>query len=302
MKSTLKLGLRKAFHACLGVIPPADRAAVSQYLQGGLIQAQHRLLSMAYQERVRAGHPLPSFQDAAFQQLSQNGEDGILLMLFAVLGTRSRIAVEMCVESGIECNSANLVVNHGWSALLFDGDERKLAVGRKFYSRVAGVRTCPPRLVRAWITAENANTLIEENGIRGEVDLLSLDLDGVDYWIWNAIAVIQPRVVVLEYNNLWKAEDAVTVPYRAEFAAEFGPDGPEYAGASLAAFQKLGLAKGYRLVGIDPSGVNAFFLRNSEGLQWFPEVSVSECLTHPFAVRSHKERWPRIKDKAWQRV
>ena len=78
-------------------------------------------------------------------------------------------------------------------------------------------RRLPPTLVHAWITAENVNELIKKNGISGEVDLLSIDMDGVDFWIWKAITCIIPRVVVLEYNNRWGADQSVTVPYVSDF-------------------------------------------------------------------------------------
>jgi hypothetical protein len=57
------------------------------------------------------------------------------------------------------------------------------------------------------------DSLITANGIKGEIDLLSLDIDGVDYWIWNAIEAISPRVVVAEIQAIWGTEASVTVPY-----------------------------------------------------------------------------------------
>jgi hypothetical protein len=94
----------------------------------------------------------------------------------------------------------------------------------------------------------------------------------------------------------------VTVPYRPDFSAGFGPSGPDYAGASLAAWDKLAAEKGYRLVGIEPSGVNAFFIRNGLGEDLFPRVSVASCLDHPFARRSRAERLPGVQDRHWERV
>src|SRR4030095_9096566 len=89
----------------------------------------------------------------------------------------------------------------------------------------------PPKFVHAWITAENADALVTGNGRSGEVDLLSLDMDGVDYWIWDAISSTLPRVVIAEVQVMWGAERAVTVPYRSDFRAEFFDKYPIYGGA-----------------------------------------------------------------------
>src|SRR5262245_52653000 len=132
---------------------------------------------------------------------SQTDEDGILLYLFAIVGTTNRRAVEICAGHGMECNTANLVLNHGWHALWVDGDPVLVETGKAFYSRSRRTRVFPPTFVHAWVTRDSVNELLTSNGFVGEIDLLSLDLDGVDYWIWKAITVVEPRVVVLEYND-----------------------------------------------------------------------------------------------------
>jgi hypothetical protein len=143
----------------------------------------------------------------------------------------------------------------------------------------------------AWITKNNINELIETNGFSGEVDLLSIDIDGVDYWIWRAITCIQPRLVVVEYNNRWTANESVTVPYEAEFQGRGATVmGEGYFGASLPAFVKLGLEKGYRLVGANSIGTNAFFMRNDIGRDFFPEVTAESCLSSEYAIHQQRNR------------
>src|SRR4029077_13460873 len=112
-------------------------------------------------------------------------------------------------------------------------------------------------------------------GFEGEIDLLSLDIDGIDYWVWNAIECIQPRVVVLEFNQGLGATKAVTVPNKPDFVYDWNHS--YYGGASLPAFIKLGRKKGYRLVGTETTGVNAFFVRSDIGTAFFPEVPISKC-------------------------
>lgn len=247
-------------------------------------QCSQLQLALHYRDLLATNRPLPAFGDVEFRCFSQNGEDGILLLLFAALGTTTKIAVEICASNGIECNAANLIVNHGWTALLIDGDEEQLKEGRRFYARCPTTALHPPTLARAWITTENVNQVLQENGISGEIDLLSLDMDGVDYWIWRAIDVIQPRVVVLEYLSPMGPERSLTVPYEAEFRSGL----QQFRGASLMAFVKLGREKGYRLVGTQRYGFNAFFLRSDVGADLFPEISPSACFAHP-----HAQRWMR---------
>jgi hypothetical protein len=164
------------------------------------------LLAHNFRNAIRRGDNLPDFSDVEFSSYSQNGEDGIILLIFSVIGAKSKRVVEICAGDGIECNAANLIINHGWSGLLFDGNADLIKQGKLFFEKPTGahrLRRLPPTLVHAWITTENVNNLISENGFSDEIDLLSLDMDGVDYWIWKAIKCVSPRVVVLEYNNRW---------------------------------------------------------------------------------------------------
>ena len=234
-----------------------------------------RLLYWKYRDLARGGGAPPSFDEVGFRAYSQTNEDGILLYLFALLGTTDRRVVELCVEEGIECNAANLIVNHGWVGLLFDGSERNIAAARRFYARCRDTWIKPPDLVSAWITAENVNTLLQTHGFTGEVDLLSIDIDGMDYWIWKAIECLRPRVIVVEYSNGFDPGQAVVCPYDADFGRAGKPLGQ--AGASLAALVALGRAKGYRLVGCNQFAFNAFFVRAGLAPDLLPEVSAAAC-------------------------
>lgn len=241
-------------------------------------QGTQVLLRLKYQEMLRRNDPLPAFDDIQFRGYSQNGEDGILLYIFSLIGTTNKKVVEICVQDGTECNSANLIINHGWRGLLFDGSEQNIAAGRDFYARHKDTWVSPPTLVQAWITRDNVNQLISEHGFAGEIDLLSVDIDGNDYWIWKAIECIQPRVVVVEHNSLGGAVASVTIPYREDFVADLTTGPPYYLGATLPAFVKLGREKGYRLVGGERLGFNAFFVRKGVAEDCLPELSAQECV------------------------
>lgn len=266
-------------------------------------QVAQVLLSLKYKGLLDQQAALPRFEDVEFRVFSQNGEDGILLYIFSLIGTTNKKCIEICAEDGIQCNTANLIVNHGWIGLLFDGSRRNIKRGERFYERCADTGIWPPTLVQAWISAENVNRLISANGFGGEIDLLSLDIDGNDYWVWKAIECIHPRVVVLEYNPLLGPDLTVTIPYKADFVAEAEDlRHTNYYGASLAAFVKLGIQKGYRLVGCERLGYNAFFIRNDIGQDIFPEVSSSTCFEHPYAQYATNVRRTKIVEKKWIEV
>jgi hypothetical protein len=243
------------------------------------------------------------FDDIGFKCHSQNSEDGILLYIFAIIGTSNKIAVEICAGNGIECNAANLVINHGWSALLFDGSAANIAQGQEFYRINPRTANRPPCLIQAWITRDNINGLIRNNGVTGEIDLLTIDVDGNDYWIWNAIDVISPRVVIVECQaNNWGADRAVTIPYREDFVADFSEGGSTYCGASLPAFVKLGKQKGYRLIGVEHYGFNAFFLRDDINSPHFPEKSAAACLEKVFKTFPRIPPGPSFLNRPWVEI
>jgi hypothetical protein len=114
----------------------------------------------------------------------------------------------------------------------------------------------------AFVDADNVNRLLIENGMQGDIGLLSIDIDGVDYWVWKAINAVSPEIVICEYNGLFGSRARVTVPYDARFDRTQKHYSWLYAGASLAALEHLGQQKGYTLVGTSSGGNNAFFIRN----------------------------------------
>ncbi len=255
-----------------------------------------------YREMIHRGAPLPSFEDIEFRAFSQNGEDGILLFIFGLIGMGNRRSVEVCAGDGTQCNTANLIVNHGWSGLMFDGNAEAVQTGLSFYAKLGDTVHHPPKFVNAWITRENINELIQKNGFEGPVDLFSLDLDGVDYWVWEALEVIRPRVVIAEIQCVWGAERAVTVPYRQEFRAQFIDKFGVYSGASLPAFVKLARRKGYRLVGVQRLGFNAVFIEDGVGEDLLPEVNIESCVDLPFVTWAKRELLPKVEKLEWVEV
>jgi hypothetical protein len=260
-------------------------------------------LSLKYKEMLANGLSLPGFEEVGFRAYSQNDEDGILWYIFSLIGVTNKHVVDLGAGYAVlGSNVANLIINHGWIGLLVDGSQTRIRAGRAFYKSCPDTWLCPPKLVASRITQENVNSILIENGFSGEIDLLSLDIDGIDYWVWKAIDCVKPRVVVVEYQPIWGPERAVTIPYDPDFQATYDDASSEYYGASLAAFVGLSTEKGYRLVGCNRYGNNAFFVRADVDESILPGIPPVECFKHPYARLGTKERLPEVVDLDWAEV
>lgn len=175
---------------------------------------------------------------------SQNGEDGIIEAIFAKVGTTNRYFVEFGSGDTHECNTLYLSRWKGWKGLWMDA----------MYLDKRG------RVKQERITAENIQALFEKYQVPNVFDLLSIDIDGNDYWAWKAITAYEPRVVVIEYNATVPPHESKTIPYDPNYMWDGATN---YFGASVLALKKLGEQKGYVLVGCDNSGTNAFFVHQS---------------------------------------
>jgi len=267
--------------------------------------ASQLALQMQFRSLVASGAPLPSLRDVGFQVYSQSDEDGILLFLFTLLRPQTRKSIEICAGNGIECNTANLIINHGWSGLLVDGNAALVEQGRRFYAKHKATYVLPPLFEHAWITRENVNAFLKTKSVTGEMDLLSLDLDGIDYWVWEALDAISPRIVVLEFNPLLGPERSATIPYSEKFDTfhhPTAPDGsPNYYGASLTALVKLSDKKGYRLIGCNRWCYNAFFVKK-EFLVELPTVSPGDCFRQSAPIPDASERFETVRNLPWVEI
>jgi hypothetical protein len=270
----IKRLLKKVRHFFIAPVLEALRAQQDAKGRGFQI-----LLALKYKEMLRNRVPLPSFDEVGFRVYSDNEEDGILLYIFSLIGMTNKKVVDIGSGAVQGSNSANLIVNHGWVGLLIEGNERAIEAARNFYSACPDTKNYPPLLVHAWVTAENINAKISEHGFAGEIDLLSIDIDGIDYWM--------------------------SIPYRPDFKRsdyDVNVRDPLYAGASLPAFIKLGKQKGYRLVGCNRYGYNAFFVRSDLGMECLPRVPVESCFKHPWNVYGMENLFPEVQDMDWVEI
>jgi len=209
------------------------------------------------QALTNAGRTIAQLEDAEFQVFSQRGEDGILQYITSRVEIPHRIFIEFGVEDYTESNTRFLLMNNNWSGLILDGDKSNIRFIRSdfIYWKYDITARC------SFITAENINQLISDYTDCKDIGLLSVDVDGNDYWIWEAITVIRPRIIVCEYNSAFGPDLNVSVPYAADFVRGNAHYSHLYFGASLGAFCSLAEKKGYDFIGVAGAGVNAFFVR-----------------------------------------
>ena len=197
----------------------------------------------------------PGLEQFEYSIYSQNGEDGILRHLYNEIGFGSKTFLEFGFE-GTQNNSLRLILFEGFRGTYLDGSKIRVAQFKRA-ARIFGIPGVAA--FRVFLTRENLVETLCRVGTPEEIDLLSIDVDGNDYWFWEAITSVSPRIVVIEYNASLGPDLSLTVPYDPSFHC---PDFNFYHGASLVALERLGKRKGYSLVGCDSRGVNAFFVRN----------------------------------------
>lgn len=216
--------------------------------------------------------PAADIHGAEFRVFSQWGEDGILQHLLRHVSVSRNIFVEFGIENYTESNTRYLLVNNNWAGLVIDGSSENIAFLKNdeiYWRHNLKAET-------AFITRDNINDLIRQNGISGEIGLLSIDIDGNDYWVWESMDVVTPSLIVAEYNARFGPERAVTVPYDAGFVRTAAHHSNIYYGASLAALCSLGKRKGYSFVGSNTAGSNAFFVRSELRPPELPELTAAE--------------------------
>src|SRR5690606_10522146 len=146
-----------------------------------------------------------------------------------------------------------------------------------------------------FVTRDNINRILREHGVTGEIGLLSIDIDGMDYWIWEAITEVSPAIVVIEYNHRFGAERAVTVPYEENFDRRETHPSLVYYGASLKALEQLGDTKGYVLVGCGRAGLNAFFVRRDLLPSAMKAMTAEEAFKGGQFCEAHDQHGNRVK-------
>lgn len=213
---------------------------------------QGRILSELHRDKA-----FSRLSDYEFKVFSQWGEDGIIQFLVSNLKIGNKTFIEFGVETFFESNCRYLMMKDNWRGFVIDGSSRNLArLQRSYFFHLYDLRS---RV--AFITRDNIRALLDESEFDKDVGILSVDIDGVDYYVLGQLDQWRPCILIVEYNALFGKERAVSVPYAPDFVRSRQHHSNLYYGASLAAFDCLAKNRGYALVGVNGAGSNAFFVR-----------------------------------------
>lgn len=227
---------------------------------------------------------LDGLKEIEFCAFSQWGEDGIIDWLVSNIEGIAPSFVEFGVGNYKESNTRLLIQLQNWKGLILDGSQEHIKNIQKeeLYWRHDLQAKC------AFIDKDNINQLIEDAGFSGELGLLSVDIDGNDYWVWQGINVVNPMIVVCEYNAILGDKHELTVPYKKDFQRSKAHQSLLYFGASLQALIQLGKEKGYKFIGTASNGCNAFFVR--EDCFKTIEDKFNSIWIYPLAAREARDK------------
>jgi hypothetical protein len=225
-----------------------------------------------------------TIQDYEFQVFSQFGDDGIIQFLINNIKVYNNNFVEFGVENYEEANSRFLLECYNWKGLVIDSDLNniKYIKNKNYYWRNQ------LSAVADFITKKNINQILKKNNFTGNIGILSIDIDGNDYWIWEEITIINPSIVIIEYNARFGYEESLSIPYIENFDRKKRKESMIYYGASLTALTKLAKQKNYSLVCTNSNGNNAYFIKKElidKKHNLIKENSPQEC----FNLNSFKE-------------
>lgn len=211
-----------------------------------------------------------NLEDIEFKVYSQWGEDGIIEYLVSKIPIENKFFIEFGVENYNESNTRFLMMNRNWSGLVIDGTKENVEyIQNRDYFWKYNLTA-----VHSFITKENINNLISDSlnslSIDKNIGLLSVDIDGVDYWILNEIACIDPSIIICEYNGLFGNNTPLTVPYDKNFVRGDKHYSNLYWGANLKAFNDLLTDKGYLYIGSNQQNLNAFFVKKDLAMNFLP--------------------------------
>ena len=269
------LGKIKKFRTLLQLI--ADTSSKVNKLENELNDL--KLLCGSIHANINKNNLEPDINAHEFKVFSQFGDDGIIQYLISKVAISNKTFIEFGVEDFFESNTRFLMMKDNWEGFVLDGSKENIErlIKSNFYWKFQ------LNAVDAFITKENINALLEMSGFDYDLGILHIDLDGNDYWIWDAIEKFSPRILILEYNSVFGDKNRWTVPYKADFQRFNAHYSGLYWGASLPALYNLSISKGYELVGCNSAGNNAYFVRKD--VNTLPRLDLAQA----FKVSNYRE-------------
>ena len=201
---------------------------------------------------------IKNLSEIEFQVFSQWGEDGIIDWIINKFPNIPKSFLEIGTQDYKESNTRFLLINKNWDGFLIEGDDnevKKIKSQRIYWKHKLTIKS-------EFVTKENINSVVKKLNVPKKIGLLSLDIDGVDYWVLKKLSVLEPSIIICEYNSLYGLNKPITVPYKTDFDRSKEHYSNLYYGASIQAFIELMKSKQYFLLGTNSAGNNAFFMKN----------------------------------------
>ena len=221
------------------------------------IETNTFLVAKLHIQRIKELNKVESLEEVEFKVFSEWGEDGIIQYLINNVAIENKIFIEFGVSDYKESNTRFLLMNNLWKGLIIDSDKVFMdsVKNEEIYWRY------DLTAVSSFITRENVNNIITDAGFKGKIGILSIDIDGNDFWVWEKINMVDPSIVICEYNSLFGNQNPISIPYDKDFFRTKAHFSNLYFGASLPALVQLAEKKGYDFVGSNSAGSNAFFVK-----------------------------------------
>tara|TARA_B100001175_G_C19502026_1_gene638659 strand:+ start:960 stop:1832 length:873 start_codon:yes stop_codon:yes gene_type:complete len=205
---------------------------------------------------------IEKIEDIEFKIFSQFGDDGIIQYLVYKLNIEYEYHnfIEFGVEDYTEANTKFLLLNNNWSGLILDSSKNNIEKIKKrnFFWRFE------LEAIECFITKDNINSIISQSKFnKKKIGILSIDVDGNDYWIWREMDIIDPLIVIIEFNSTFGFKNKISIPYNSEFERSKAHHSNLYWGASLEAFKFLAKQKGYKFFTTNSAGNNAYFVKDN---------------------------------------
>ena len=220
-----------------------------------------------------------NLSEIEFKIFSQFGDDGIIQHIISnlTIEDKNKTFIEFGVENYQESNTRFLLMNNNWDGLIMDGSKKNI----NYVKNQPHYWQHKLLALDKFINIKNINNLINDNGFSGEIGLLSIDLDGNDYWIWEEINIVKPIIVIAEYNGIFGNDLPLSIPYDEKFIRSVSHYSNLYWGCSLKALDHIAKKKGYSFFGCNSSGNNAYFIRDDYLNENISKKSIDDGFVYP---------------------